>query len=104
MSAALGPGASVYFGSQGGLVYALNARSGHVAWKFNAGGVISGSATIVGRTVYFADLRQRRTYGLGISTGRVLFQWYSGSFDPVISDGDRIFLTGYSGVYALVPK
>jgi outer membrane protein assembly factor BamB len=99
-----GLGPTVYLGSYDGTFYALNAQSGHVAWRFNAGGKISGSATIVGRTVYFADLGNRRTYGLGISTGRVQFQWRSGSFDPVISDGERIYLTGYSGLYDLAPR
>ncbi len=99
-----GLGPTVYLGSYSGTFYALNARSGHVEWKFNAGGRISGSATIIGRTVYFADLGDRRTYGLGISTGRVVFTWFSGSFDPAVSDGENIYLTGYSGLYALTPR
>jgi outer membrane protein assembly factor BamB len=99
-----GLGPSVYLGSYDGTFYALNAQSGRVEWKFNAGGRISGSATILGRNVYFADLGDRRTYGLGISTGRVNFTWPNGSFDPVISDGEHVYLTGYSGVYALAPR
>ena len=65
-----GLGPTIYLGSYDGTFYALNARSGQIAWQYNAHGRISGSATIVGRTVYFADLGDRRTYGLGISTGR----------------------------------
>jgi outer membrane protein assembly factor BamB len=99
-----GLGPTIYLGSYNGTFYALNARSGQIAWKFNAHGRISGSATIVGRTVYFADLGQRRTYGLGISTGRVSFEKNTGAFDPVISDGENIYLTGYTGLYALVPR
>ena len=32
--------------------------------------------------------------------------WHSnhGAFNPVISDGKRIYLTGYSSQYALVPQ
>ena len=82
-----GLGPTVYLGSYNGTFYALNARSGQIDWSFDAHGRISGSATIVGRIVYFADLGQHRTYGLGISTGRVLFEMDTGSFDPVISDG-----------------
>ncbi len=44
-----GLGPTVYIGSYNGSFYALNARSGHVSWRFNAHGRISGSATIVGR-------------------------------------------------------
>jgi outer membrane protein assembly factor BamB len=99
-----GLGPTIYLGSYDGTFYALNARSGHIAWKFDAHGKISGSATIVGRTVYFADLGTHRTYGLGISTGRPTFQLDTGSFDPVISDGKNIYLTGLSGLYAFAPR
>jgi outer membrane protein assembly factor BamB len=99
-----GLGPTIYLGSYDGTFYALNARSGQISWRFHAGGRISGSATIIGRTVYFADLGDHRTYGLGISTGRVLFTKYTGSFDPVISDGERIYLTGTTGLYALAPR
>jgi outer membrane protein assembly factor BamB len=99
-----GLGPMIYLGSYDGTFYALNARSGHIAWKFDAHGKISGSATIVGRTVYFADLGTHHTYGLGISTGRVTFEKHTGSFDPVISDGKNIYLTGLEGLYALAPS
>jgi len=99
-----GLGPTIYLGSYDGTFYALNARSGQIAWSFNAHGRISGSATIIGRTVYFADLGDDRTYGLGISTGRVTFLAHTGSFDPVISDGQNIYLTGNTGLYALAPR
>jgi outer membrane protein assembly factor BamB len=98
-----GLGPTVYVGSYDGSFYALNARTGHVDWSYDAGGKISGSATIVGRYVYFADLGTHRSYGLGISTGHVAFKMDTGSFDPVISDGKRIYLTGYTGLYDLAP-
>jgi outer membrane protein assembly factor BamB len=98
-----GIGPTVYLGSYNGTFYALNARTGHVRWSFHANGRISGSATIVGNIVYFADLGLHRTYGLGISTGMRVFEKQSGSFDPVISDGKNIYLTGYSGLFDLAP-
>ena len=60
-----GLGPTIYLGSYNGTFYALNARSGHISWSFNAHGRISGSATIVGKIVYFADLGEHKTYGLG---------------------------------------
>ncbi|HWD10286.1 MAG TPA: PQQ-binding-like beta-propeller repeat protein [Solirubrobacteraceae bacterium] len=99
-----GLGPTIYVGSYDGSFYAINARSGRVSWHYDAHGRISGSATIVGRIVYFADLGQHRTYGLGISTGRVLFTMDTGAFDPVISDGTDIYLTGYTGLYGLAPR
>jgi outer membrane protein assembly factor BamB len=98
-----GLGPTLYIGSYNGTFYAINARSGHVSWRFHAHGRISGSATIIGRTVYFSDLATHRTYGLGISTGRVLFEKPTGAFDPVISDGSDVYLTGDTGLYGLAP-
>jgi len=98
-----GLGPTLYIGSYNGTFYALNARSGHISWRFNAHGRISGSATIIGRDVYFADLAKHRTYGLGISTGRVLFEKDTGAFDPMISDGKDVYLTGDTGIYGLAP-
>ena len=104
VTTAPGLGPTIYLGSYNGTFYALNARSGRVAWKYNTHGRISGSATIVGNVVYFADLGEHRTYGLGISTGRVVFEKDSGAFDPVISDGQDIYLTGYDALFALAPR
>jgi len=98
-----GLGPTVYVGSYSGTFYAINARSGAVSWQFGAPGRISGSPTIVGRVVYFACLGNHHTYGLGISTGRVLFEASTGSFDPVISDSEHLYLTGYTALYGLAP-
>jgi outer membrane protein assembly factor BamB len=98
-----GRGPTIYLGSYDGNFYALSARSGHIEWSFAAGGKISGSATVVGRTVYFSDLGTHRTYGLDISSGKVEFTMHTGRFDPVISDSHNIFLTGYTGLYDLAP-
>jgi len=98
-----GLGPTIYLGSYNGTFYAFNARSGHISWHFNAHGKISGSATIIGKIVYFADLAHHHTYGLGISTGRVLFEEGTGAFDPVISDGKNIYLTGLTGLFGLQP-
>ncbi len=99
-----GLGPTIYLGSYDGAFYALSARSGRIDWRFNAHGKISGSATIVGRTVYFADLGTHQTYGLGISTGRPDFELDTGAFDPVISDGKNIYLTGLEALYAFTPR
>ncbi len=99
-----GLGPTIYFGSYNGTFYAINARSGHVSWSYNAHGKISGSATVVGKIVYFADLGQHETYGLGISTGRLVFQKNTGAFDPVVSDGKNIYLTGFTGLFGLAPR
>jgi outer membrane protein assembly factor BamB len=95
---------TVYVGSYDGTFYALDARSGSVRWTHRSGGKISGGATVIGDIVYFSDLGKRNTVGLGARTGRKVFEMRRGAFNPVVSDGRTIFLTGYSSLYALRPK
>lgn len=99
--AGLGP--TVYVGSYDGTFYALSAYSGAVRWRYHAGGRISGSPTILGQIVYFACLGIHRTIALDLRTGRVIYTRPSGSFDPAVSDGTRIYLSGLTGLFGLIP-
>jgi outer membrane protein assembly factor BamB len=99
-----GTGPTVYVGSYDGKFYALDARSGKERWKYNAGNKISGSPTIVGDVVYFANLGAKETSGLDVKSGKRVFKYGRGSFTPVISDGKRLYITGYTTLYAFVPK
>ncbi len=101
-TAGLGP--TVYVGSYDGVFYALDARSGAVRWTYRSGGKISGSPTIVSRTVYFSDLGRRRTYGLSTRSGRVVWRRSYGAFDPVVSDGTHLFVTGGRSISAYVHR
>ena len=96
-----GRGPMVYFGSYDGTFYALDAQSGKVRWTFRSGGRISGSPTIIGDTVYFSDLGRAMTYGLRTSNGKLVFRWQAGAYDPVISDGRRLYLTTRHSLTAL---
>ena len=93
----------MFVGSYDGRFYALDAGSGRVRWTYTSGGKISGSATVIGRVVYFADLGHRRTIGLGTKTGNVSFRRSQGAYDPVISDGKHLYLTGNHTLTALRP-
>jgi len=95
---------TVYAGSYSGIFYALDARTGRVRWSHDAKGKISGGATVVGDVVYFSNLGRKSTVGLGARTGRKVFEFGRGAYNPVVSDGRRVYLTGYSSLYALVPK
>jgi hypothetical protein len=99
-----GVGPTVYFGSYDGNFYALNARSGAVRWTFRSGGKISGSPTIVGKTVYFSSLGKHRTYGLNTANGHVVFSKGYGAFDPVVSDGTRLFVAGARSLSAYIHR
>ena len=98
-----GLGPTLYIGSYDGHLYAINARTGAIDWSFDAAGKISGSPTIVGDVVYFSDLGTNRTWGLNIATGKPVFQFPEGAFDPVVTNGQTIFLSGYSTLRALKP-
>ncbi|MEA2478290.1 MAG: hypothetical protein QOJ07_212 [Thermoleophilaceae bacterium] len=95
---------TVYIGSYDGNFYALDARDGSQRWKYGAGGKISGAPTIIGTVVYFSNLASKETSGLDVKSGKRVFKIKRGAFNPVISDGKRIYLTGFSSEYALVPK
>lgn len=99
-----GLGPTVFIGSYTGAFYAFNARSGAIRWTHDAGGRISGGATVVGDYVYFANLAAKRDVGLRARTGRPVFRFPDGAFNPVVSDGHTIFLVGYGSLYALAPK
>jgi outer membrane protein assembly factor BamB len=93
----------VYAGSYSGRFFAFDARSGAVRWSRGGNGRISGGASVIGDIVYYADLGNKRTIGLGARTGRKLFEHERGSYNPVVSDGETIYLTGYHALYALQP-
>jgi outer membrane protein assembly factor BamB len=99
-----GTGPTVYIGSYDGRFYALDARNGKERWRYNAGSKISGSATVVGKVVYFANLGAKETSGLDVRNGKRVFKYPRGSFTPIISDGKRLYLTGYTTLYGFVPK
>jgi outer membrane protein assembly factor BamB len=98
----LGP--SVFIGSYDGNFYALDAKSGDVHWTHHDGGRISGAPTVVGDIVYYSSLGNHNTRGLDVRTGRKVWGFPHGAFNPVISDGKRLYLTTSSRLLGLVPK
>jgi outer membrane protein assembly factor BamB len=94
---------TVYFGSYDRRFYALDARSGATRWVRNAHGRVSGGAVVIGDTVWFSTL-ERQTRALGARTGNVVFKINRGQFNPVVSDGERIYLVGSGSITALEPR
>jgi outer membrane protein assembly factor BamB len=95
---------TVYFGSYDGTFYALDARSGDTDWTYEDGGKISGAATVVGNIVYYSNWGKRNTTALGARTGNRVWTGDRGAFNPVISNGETIYITGYGSVAAFTPK
>ena len=92
---------SLYVGSYDGHFYALDARTGKPRWVRSLGKKISGAATIVGDLVFVSDLDLHTTWALGANTGATVWKTQRGGFNPVISDGRRIYFAGFSSLFAL---
>ncbi len=99
-----GKGPTVFIGSYGGQLLALDARSGRTRWSRELGGRISGGITVVGDLVMYANLGRKSLGIRGASTGDLVYSHRSGAFDPGISDGRRLYINTYTSVYHLVPK
>lgn len=94
---------TVYIGSFDGNIYALNAKTGEPRWQRSAGGQVVGSLSAVGNIVYVAEFTNGSTNGYLMKNGRQVFHYKTGTYSPVISDGQRIYLVGYSSINALQP-
>jgi outer membrane protein assembly factor BamB len=94
---------TVFIGSFDGNVYALNAKDGGVRWSRSAGGQVVGSLSAIGDIVYVAEFTNKTTSGFMMRSGKRVFRYPKGTYTPVISDGRRIYLTGYSSITALQP-
>ncbi|HVX34533.1 MAG TPA: PQQ-binding-like beta-propeller repeat protein [Solirubrobacterales bacterium] len=94
---------TVYIGSFDGNIYALNAKNGEVRWSRSTGGQVVGSLSAVGEIVYVAEFTHQTTIGYMMRSGRKVFTYKKGTYTPVISDGQNIYLTGYSSITALAP-
>ncbi len=94
----------VFVGSNAGAVYALNARTGNELWRVEMGGEISGAGSVIGDVFYLSNVDLRKTVGFNVRTGKPVFNLDRGAYNPVISDGEKIYLTGYASISALEPK
>src|SRR6266511_3808391 len=95
---------TVYIGSEDKRFYALDAHTGEVRWDHPMGGIVLGSSSVVGETVYVSVIGPNiGTFAYNVSNGHKV--WYSdqGEYNPVISDGHKVYLTGYSTIRAFQP-
>jgi outer membrane protein assembly factor BamB len=107
-------GASAYVGSYDHRFYALFQSSGAIRWSFNAGAPISGAPTVLDGLVYFStcgscstyeqNANARRTFAVDARTGRVVWRFPDGEYSPVIADRQRVYLTGFTHLYGLIPR
>jgi outer membrane protein assembly factor BamB len=94
---------TVYIGSFDGNLYALDAKTGAARWTQSLGGSIIGSSAVIGNVVYVATFQGTSTSGFRLKNGKKVFGFHTGAYHSVISDGRRLYLTGYSSINALQP-
>jgi outer membrane protein assembly factor BamB len=94
---------NVLVGSYDGTFYSFDAATGDVRWRFDAGGKISGSPTVIDGVVYFSTLAGR-TFGLDTRNGKVLWSYPAGQYAAAIASKRRLYLVGYSKMYALIQR
>jgi outer membrane protein assembly factor BamB len=112
-SSAAVAGGRIYVGSYDHRLYALAASSGATLWSYPGRGPVSGTPSVLGGLVYFStcgscsrfesDPAARRTYAVDARSGRLVWSFPDGEYSPAVSDGRRLYLTGYTTVYALAP-
>jgi outer membrane protein assembly factor BamB len=98
-----GTGATVYIGSADDNVYALDAKTGATRWQQNAGGDITGAGSVIGDVFYVSVIGEVGTLGYDVRNGEKVYEHELGEYNPAITDGERLYLTGYSEVRAFPP-
>jgi outer membrane protein assembly factor BamB len=103
-----------YVGSYDHRLYALDVHSGDIVWTYRAPGPVSGAPTVLGNLVYFSSCgscssyesnrNARRTFAVDAVTGRLAWRFPDGEYSPVVSDGVRVYLTGYTTLYGLAQR
>jgi outer membrane protein assembly factor BamB len=94
---------SVYIGSYDEHLYALDARSGRQRWRYDIGGPVPGTATVIGNTVYASSFKTSETVGIDVRTHRKTFELKQAGYTPMVSDGRRLYLIGYYELIGLRP-
>jgi outer membrane protein assembly factor BamB len=95
---------TVFYGSYGSSTfYALDARNGSERWTAPVDGSVIGAASVIGDNVYVANLNTTKTDAFNVESGKKVWSFDDGAYNPVISDGKRLYLTGYKTLYALKP-
>jgi outer membrane protein assembly factor BamB len=94
---------SVYIGSYDEHFYALDARNGKQRWRYEVGGPVPGTATVIGHTVYTSSFKTREAIGIDVRSHRKTFELKQAGYTPMVSDGRRLYLIGYYELIGLQP-
>jgi outer membrane protein assembly factor BamB len=94
-------GDNVYFGSFEGNFYALNRKTGELAWKFSAADAAF-PATVSGDRVYFGS-NDFNAYCLDAETGRLIWKLKTaGIVNYLLESGGRVYVGSYdNNIYSV---
>ena len=70
-------------------------------WSRSTGGQVVGSLSAIGEIVYVAKFTNQTTNGYMMRSGRKVFTYPKGTYTPIISDGQNLYVTGYSSITEL---
>ncbi len=99
-------GNRIYFGSENGNVYCLDASSGDEIWNFTTNNEVDSTPTVIDGVVYVGST-DRKLYALDANTGVKLWNYsFSSSFAQIVSSPafthDKIFFgTSDDNLYAI---
>ena len=96
---------TVYFGSLGGTVYALDARTGRELWKFESAAGVASSMAAADGLVLFGTTRGLQA--LDARTGQARFEFVTNrtvSAPPAASEGLLYFGSWDGTLYAVRPS
>jgi outer membrane protein assembly factor BamB len=108
----------VFVGTYDGKFYALDAATGDVRWQIDAGGAVHAAPTVMRGLVYYAvcsscgEAASRSvargpdaTYAVRARDGHRVWSFPAGKYaNPVVADGERIYVTGRAHEFAFARK
>jgi len=108
----------VFVGTYDGKFYALDAATGDTVWQIDAHGAVHSAPTVIDGLVYYAVCSTcgsaaaravahgpDSTYVVRANDGKQVWSFRDGKYaNPVVADGERIYVTGQSHQYALAPR
>jgi outer membrane protein assembly factor BamB len=108
----------VFVGTYDGQFYALDAATGDTVWQTEAQGAVHAAPTVMDGLVYYAvcsscgSEAQRAvatgldaTHALRVRDGKRVWRFPGGKYaNPIVADGERVYLTGRSQQFALAPR